>query len=144
MSLLTSLAGYALVVVLAMALHVLIVLLPALRIGARLGVVAFFRATSDALVNLRFGLARACTLRLIDARTRDALVELARGWFYRERSWARLFAEARGLDVTALAAWPKPDRKADDARLVLRRIDHRRPPQLRVPRTWALRQLSRR
>jgi Na+/H+-dicarboxylate symporter len=48
--LLASLAGYALAVVLAMVLHVLIVLLPALRFGARLGVVAFFRAVSDALI----------------------------------------------------------------------------------------------
>jgi len=48
--LLASLAGYAMVVVLAMTFHVVIVLVPALRFGARLGVVAFFRAVSDALI----------------------------------------------------------------------------------------------
>ena len=102
-----------------------------------------FRATSDALVNLRDGLARARQRGLITARTHDALVELARTTFYRERSWSHLLDDARaqGLDVTALAAWPKPDRKAADARLLLRRLDNRRPPPLRVPRTWALRQL---
>ena len=105
-----------------------------------------FRATSDALVNLRHGLARACTARVIDARTRDHLIELARARFYRERSWARMIEDgrARGLKLDALAAWPKPDRKAEDARLLLRRLDERRPPALQVPRTWALRILSRR
>lgn len=48
--LLASLAGYAMVVVLAMTVHVAVVLVPALRFGARLGVVAFFRAVSDALI----------------------------------------------------------------------------------------------
>ena len=108
-----------------------------------------FRATSDALVNLRAGLALAAARSLIDARTHDALVDLARAAFYRERSWPRLLddARARGLDVEALAAMPKPDRKASDARALLRGLARdrgRRPPKLRVPRTWALRVLSRR
>jgi len=104
-----------------------------------------FRATSEALVNLRDGIASA-PLR---ARTRTQLIELARGRFYRERSWDQLIADARaaGLpakELAALAAWPKPDRKAADARLLLRRLatPPRRPPKLRVPRTWALRQLA--
>ena len=55
----------------------------------------------------------------------------------------------RQLD--GLAAWPKPDRKAAYARLLLRRLaappvtgrtPGRRNPELRVPRTWALRQLE--
>ena len=105
-----------------------------------------FRATSDALVNLRAGLALAKTRSLIDARSHDGLVELARARFYRERTWSHLYedARARGIDVTALAALPKPDRKADDARALLRALSRdrgRRPPKLRVPRTWALRQL---
>jgi len=49
-ALLESLAGYAAAVVLALALHVMLVLLPALRAGARLGVVSFFRSVSDALM----------------------------------------------------------------------------------------------
>lgn len=106
------------------------------------------RAISDALVNLRHGIARA---PMLAAPTRAALVELARRRFYRERSWATLVDDARaaGLprrEIDALAAWPKPDRKAADARLLLRRLaraaDERRPPRLEVPRTWALRQLE--
>jgi len=105
-----------------------------------------YRATSDALVNLRDGIARA---PMLTARTRAQLVELARARFYRERSWDALIGDARaaGLPrraIDALAAWPKPDRKAADARLLLRRLG--RPPPvtrpLRVPRTWALRQLE--
>jgi len=105
-----------------------------------------YRATSDALVNLRDGLARA---PMLSPRTRARLIELARARFYRERSWAQLITDARaaGLprrQVDGLAAWPKPDRKAADARLLLRRLGSppARGPVIRVPRTWALRQLE--
>jgi len=112
-----------------------------------------YRAISEALVNLRHGIARA---PMLGARTRAALVELARRRFYRERSWAALIADARaaGLprrQLDGLAAWPKPDRKAADARLLLRRLlrpdDGGRPRprtevSIEVPRTWALRQLE--
>src|SRR5439155_5220604 len=102
-----------------------------------------YRPISDALVNLRDGLARA--LMLTD-RTREALIELARARFYRERTWAQLISDGRAAGVAAkqlaaLAAWPKPDRKAADARLLLARLARAprqrrgRPPQL--PRTWA-------
>ena len=105
-----------------------------------------YRAISDALVNLRDGIARA---PMLTATTRARLVELARARFYRERSWATLIADARAAGVPkrqldAFAAWPKPDRKAADARLLLARLARDRgakPPKLRVPRTWALRQL---
>jgi hypothetical protein len=87
---------------------------------------------------------------VITAKTRDALVELAQQPFYRERSWARLIGDGRAAhlparQLAALAAWPKPDRKAADARLLLRRLarDAAKPPKLTVPRTWALRQLER-
>ena len=105
---------------------------------------------SDALVNLRSGLALARRRRVITARTHDQLIELARGWFYRERTWARLLAEApvarrelRHLE-TWLATTPPPDRKAEDARILLGLLSSSRTRSrvaLRVPRTWALRQL---
>ena len=108
-----------------------------------------YRATSDALVNLRDGLARA---PMLTAKTRAALVELARGRFYRERSWGQLIDDARaaGLparQLAALGAWPKPDRKAADARLLLRTLSRAERSRGRasvstVPRTWALRQLE--
>ncbi len=111
-----------------------------------------YRATSDALVNVRHGLARAAVARVITAKTATQLLELARARHYRERSWAQLIADARSTalparQLAALAAWPKPDLKAADARLLLRRLaaegtpHGRPPPRLRVPRTWALRQL---
>ncbi len=106
-----------------------------------------YRATSDALVNLRDGIARA---PMLTTRTRTRLVELAKARFYRERTWARLIEDARDARLPArqlamLARWPKPDRKAADARLLLRRLarDARQPVgKLSVPRTWALRQLE--
>lgn len=48
--LLWSLATYALIVVAGLAVHVAVVLAPALRFGARLGVLAFVRAVGDALL----------------------------------------------------------------------------------------------
>lgn len=87
-----------------------------------------YRATSDALVNIRYSLAR------YKPRHAAALLERARSTFYRERSWAQL-----GV------AKPLVDRKADDARLLLRKLRSDRKPsrrQIAVPRTWALRQLE--
>jgi hypothetical protein len=106
-----------------------------------------YRAVSDALVNIRYGLARAVKEHVIDAALHDRILALAHARFYRERSWAQLVSDARrdGLPVDKLAAWPKPDRKADDARLLLRRLGSQRagkPQRIRVPRTWALRQLE--
>ncbi len=106
-----------------------------------------YRAMSDALVNIRYGLAQAVRARVITKAQEPVLVEMARRRFYRERSWTQLMADAREahLDVEALASWPKPDRKADDARLLLRRLRtdrSRGAPKIVVPRTWALRQLE--
>jgi len=111
-----------------------------------------FRATSEALVNLRHGIARA---PMLGARTRAALLALARARFYRTRSWDALIEDARALglprrQIDGFAAWPKPDLKAADARLLLRRWQAprggratARKIRIQVPRTWALRQLER-
>jgi len=48
--LLRSLAMYALIVVVALAIHVMLVLVPAVRFGARMGIVEFARNVGDALV----------------------------------------------------------------------------------------------
>ncbi|MEO6773519.1 MAG: TfuA-like protein, partial [Kofleriaceae bacterium] len=101
-----------------------------------------YRATSEALVNIRFALARA---PLAGAR----YIALARARFYRERSWAQLVTDARaaGLATAKLEAWlrtPPPDQKASDARALLAclaRDVRRSRAKVRVPRTWALRQL---
>ena len=106
-----------------------------------------YRALSDALVNIRYGLAQAAREGVIAKSLEQPLLELARRRFYRERSWAELVRDARtaGHAVDALDAWPKPDRKAADARLLLaalRRGKALRLPKIAVPRTWALRQLE--
>ena len=114
---------------------------------AHLPAEAGYRAVSDALVNLRAAIATCAGLT---APVRAKLVVLAQRRFYRERSLGQLVADARdaGLprrQIDALAARPVPDRKAADARLLLRtlgRTPWRRPPKLSVPRTWALRQLG--
>jgi hypothetical protein len=105
-----------------------------------------YRAVSDALVNLRDGLART---PMLNPRSRKLLVECARRRFYRERTWANLIADGRVAGVSSdelgrLSAWPKPDRKAQDARLLLRRLARtplRRPAAIRTPRTWAFQRL---
>lgn len=111
-----------------------------------------FRATSDALVDVRFTLGAAARAGAIAARTRDRLIELARARFYRERSWDALLADGRaaGLparQLAALARWPRRSQKASDARALLARLAREtrlpRPRPLAVPRTWALRQLER-
>jgi hypothetical protein len=112
------------------------------------------RPISDALVNLRDGLARAVLNGILSARLSARLVLLARARPYRERSWRQLIDDggAAGLPAAALqklARWVervRPDRKGDDARLLLRRLAAEgwsKPAPIEVPRTWALVQLER-
>ena len=72
-SLLDQLLTFALVVVAALALHVALVLLPALVIGARLRVVAFFRAISDAMLVAFSTASSNATLPVSMAAARDRL-----------------------------------------------------------------------
>jgi hypothetical protein len=116
-----------------------------------------YRAASDALVNLRDGLARAERAGVVSPRTGAALVAHAQARFYRDRSWGQLLDDGRaaGLptrQLVALDGWrraSRPDRKAADARLLLARLARERPQgtstrpaAARVPRTWALAQLE--
>ena len=50
LDLLRSLAAYALIVVAALAIHVMVVLVPVVRLGARMGIVEFVRNVGDALL----------------------------------------------------------------------------------------------
>ncbi|MDB4877575.1 MAG: hypothetical protein JWM41_4021 [Gemmatimonadetes bacterium] len=73
LTLLTQLLAFSLVVVVALAMHVLVVLLPALRVGARLGVREFVRSVSDALL-LAFSTASSnATLPVSMAAARERL-----------------------------------------------------------------------
>ncbi|MGH7615652.1 MAG: dicarboxylate/amino acid:cation symporter, partial [Gemmatimonadaceae bacterium] len=70
---LAHLAEFALVVVVALAAHVVVTLLPALRVGARMGIRDFTRSVSDALV-LAFSTASSnATLPVSIAAARDRL-----------------------------------------------------------------------
>ncbi len=110
-----------------------------------------YTSTSIALVDMRDALARA----KLPAADRRRLVELARGRFYRERTWENLVADAKAARVPAasiakVASLGKATSsfagtKASDARLLLDAMRRARksskPRKLVVPRTWALAQL---
>lgn len=109
-----------------------------------------YASVSEAMVNLRAGLAEARKLGIIGARTHDTLVRLAKQAFYRERTWEGTIAAGRaagasGRDLDALTAFVarrRPDRKAADARALLRRLARdplpARKPRVpwRMARTW--------
>ncbi len=71
--LLGSLLLYGLCVILALALHVSLVLLPLLRVGARVGVRRFFRDTSDALLLAFSTASSSATLPVSMAAARNRL-----------------------------------------------------------------------
>jgi Na+/H+-dicarboxylate symporter len=72
-SLLTQLAAFTAVVIIALAVHVAVVLLPILHFGARVGIPTFFRSVSDALL-LAFSTASSnATLPVSMAAARDRL-----------------------------------------------------------------------
>ncbi len=93
---------------------------------------AGFRATSDAMVNIRQTLSAATARRVIAASTRDALVDVAKALFYPERVYPAILAAglARGLpsdEIAALRAFLPQGRinqKREDARLLLRTLRH--------------------
>ena len=72
-SLLARLAAYALVVVIAMAIHVTVTLLPALWFGARMGVGSFVRGVADALLMAFSTASSNVTLPVSMAAARDRL-----------------------------------------------------------------------
>jgi hypothetical protein len=94
-----------------------------------------YRAVSDALVNIRHTLAVAAKQRRIDAKTAEDLLVQAQATFYRDRAWSKLSVDLPLIDL-----------KAQDARLLLRKLRRtgkQARRKIRVPRTWALRQLER-
>lgn len=71
--LLRSLAMYALIVVVALAIHVMLVLVPAVRLGARMGIVEFVRNVGDALVLAFSTASSSVTLPVSMAAARERL-----------------------------------------------------------------------
>lgn len=85
---------------------------------------AGYVAVSEALVDIRDDLARAASAGVIDEPTRDALAAIAKSLPYRERSAARVLAQAsgQGIAVPGLASWLGEHRdslKARDALAML-------------------------
>lgn len=89
-----------------------------------------FRTLSDAMVNLRHGLAMAEREGCITERTRGLLVAEAKAMFYPDRAWPAIFARARALTVPEeevarlrdFVRRVRPDRKRDDALALLSRL----------------------
>jgi hypothetical protein len=92
-------------------------------------------ALSDAMVNLRHGLAMAERRGEITEQTREALVREAKSMFYAERTWASVLrrGRARGVPETEISRLrsfvqrERPDLKRDDAIRLLSRLRDLRP-----------------
>jgi len=89
-----------------------------------------YAATSEAMVNLRYGLEQAERAGRISARTRELLVSFAKAKFYFDRSWDALFQAAPQLGIEApergaLEDWvrrERPDLKRADAIALLEQV----------------------
>jgi hypothetical protein len=85
---------------------------------------------SEAMVNIRATLLAATTEGILGPSVAEALIGLAKGRFYGDRSYPALFVEAgaRGVDLhalEALRAWlprGRVDQKREDALLLLRHL----------------------
>ncbi|PRQ08302.1 TfuA-like protein [Enhygromyxa salina] len=89
-----------------------------------------FRVISDAMVNIRASLAAAVDAQIISRTAHDALVEIGKGLFYPERTYAAVLSQARaqGLahdELVALSQWlpdGKRNQKRDDAVAMLEAV----------------------
>ncbi|HEY4015653.1 MAG TPA: TfuA-like protein [Polyangiaceae bacterium] len=89
-----------------------------------------YPALSEAMVNIRATLVAATAQGILDEAAAEALIEMAKGRFYGDRSYPALFVEAgaRGVDfraLEALRAWlprGRVDQKREDALLLLRHL----------------------
>lgn len=89
-----------------------------------------FRPISDAMVNLRDGLAQAEARSLLSATTRELLTSHAKAQFYADRSWATLVQpgavagvpEDESVRLRAFVRAERPDLKRRDAVAVLEHV----------------------
>jgi len=92
-----------------------------------------YPAFSEAMVNLRAGLAAALSRGEVSRPTHDRLIAMSKVKYYPDRSWEGLLADADALAIpaderAAIAelARSRPNAKRDDARLLLRRLAEER------------------
>jgi hypothetical protein len=86
-----------------------------------------YASLSEPLVNIRFTLERAQNERIVAPATRGALEHLGKALFYPDRSWERLFSQARERnlpeeEIAALKSWlskGRVDQKREDALAML-------------------------
>lgn len=108
-----------------------------------------YPVVSEAMVNVRAGVAAAVAAGLVTEATAQRLLVLAKAQFYRDRTWDSVLAAARAAqlpapELAALAAAVaarRPDAKADDARALLRLLatdeaPARAGPRVKLSRTW--------
>jgi len=98
-------------------------------------------ALSEAMINLRAGLATACARGLLAPSSCAALTAVAKAMFYAERSWSAVFAACTGCGVPvteaqALRAFvdnERPNQKRDDALALLTLLAGTPPVPAAVP-----------
>ncbi|MBK9033189.1 MAG: TfuA domain-containing protein [Myxococcales bacterium] len=106
-----------------------------------------YLALSVPLVNVRAVVARARVAGVLDARAATMVVRAAAAIAYWDRTWAAVDAAVPAPARARFTAWRVAhpfDRKADDARALLRTLADTPPvsaPGAPVPRTWAFAQL---
>lgn len=82
-----------------------------------------FRATSVALVNVRYAMAKAVRTGLLDRPAAEAIVACARQLFYTDRTWTSLLATAdRAADARLTAFCAGKDVKREDAVRLFRAV----------------------
>lgn len=87
-----------------------------------------FRYCSDAMVNIRATLVKAVAECVLEARTRDSLLRIAKELFYPERTWARVLERASpeqvpASEIATLRQWlpgGAVNQKREDALAMLR------------------------
>lgn len=108
-----------------------------------------YPVVSEAMVNVRAGVAAAVAEGLVTEATAERLRTLAKAQFYRDRTWDSVLAAGRAAqlpagELAALAsavAARRPDAKAEDARALLRLLAEggapaRSGPRVKLSRTW--------
>jgi len=96
---------------------------------------------SEAMVNLREGLRRAEAEAVVSSSVHHALLAMAKALYYPERSWPRLFEEARRGGVPepevarlqAFIARSRPNPKRADAEALLKRLARGEAGPARIP-----------
>jgi len=107
-----------------------------------------YPVVSEAMVNVRAGVAAAVAAGLVTEATAQRLLVLAKAQFYRDRTWDSVLASGRAaqlpaeeLAALAAAVSARPDAKAEDARALLRLLAEgaapaRTGPRVKLSRTW--------